>query len=368
MNLRLLAKYPFLPEAREILSEVSIGDVVNSNDYEDVRELGFERLRASLTGEKINLPFPGNDRNDRLLFFSFVVAKLILIAMQDPLVTRRFANVERDRLVDRLTDSPEDIETVAQGLRLRFRKEEDGYYIYFIDFIRYAKNFSTDDFRLLYQPLKNGWLPISTDVPVRRDKKKKGAKNRFTLIIREAFVSRFVEDVEAQADKADFLGGAFKEYIEELKKLKDEYVSSYTQVDLGDVNVDAFPPCMKTIIAKIQQGVNVSHEARFSLVAFLHRIGMSNDDILKVFATVPDFRKDLTEYQIKHITGEISGKEYSVPKCATMRAFGLCVSDVANDKLCEKKWMTHPLLYYKIKKEALAKKVPSRQSESAEEQ
>jgi len=200
------------------------------------------------------------------------------------------------------------------------------------------------------------------------DKKKKEAKNRFILIIREAFVSRFVEDVESQADRAKILSGVFREYLEELSELKDRYVSSYSQVELGEVNSEAFPPCMKAIIAKIQQGINVSHEARFSLVAFLHRIGMKNEDILNIFATVPDFRKDLTLYQIRHITGEISGKEYSVPKCATMRSFGLCIRDVAKDDLCNKKWMTHPLLYYKIKKEALAKKGTSRRSKSAEEQ
>ncbi len=350
----LLAKYPFLPRAREVLKDVSIDDILNSPFYEEARELGYERLRASLTGEEVALPTTGYDRNRRLLFFSFIVAKLILIALQDPLVTKRFANVERDRLVRMLEASPEDIKTVATGLGIRFRDLGDEYEIYFIDFIKYAKNFSTDEFRLLYQPLRRGWFPID--------------RERFIKVIREAFVARFVEEVAAQSSNSHFLEKAFSGYISELKGLKDEYISSYSQVDLGDVDSDAFPPCIKAIIAKIQQGVNVSHEARFSLVTFLHKIGMSNEEILKIFATVPDFRKDLTEYQIRHITGEISGKEYSVPKCATMRAFGLCVRDIAKDALCSKQWMTHPLLYYKIKKESRAKRGPSRRSESAEAQ
>ena len=278
---------------------------------------------------------------------------MYLIALDDPLVTRRFANIERDRLERNLEDVPEDIELVAESLGIKFRKNDEGYEVYFIDFIKYAKNFSTDDFRLVRQRLKGGWLPLPRD--------------KFIKILREAFVEKFVEDVENQKEKRKILEKYLKNEVEELRNLKDEYVSSYSHVDLGEVDINAFPPCMKNIIAKIKEGVNVSHEARFSMVAFLHQIGMSNDEILNIFATVPDFRKDLTLYQIRHITGEISGKEYKVPKCATLRAYGLCVRDVAKDKLCFKPWMTHPLLYYKIKKEGF-KKARAKSPQSAESQ
>ncbi len=373
MNLRILARYPFVPEAKEYLKEISLDSLFKSDEYEDARNLGYMRVRSSLTGEKVDFPAPRGDYALKTIFLSFFVAKILLIALDDPLITRRFANIERDALEENLKTRPEDIEEVAKSLGLRFRhvgaissdilsKKEEGvaifekgkdeFEIHFIDFIKYAKNFSTDEFRLVRQRLKAGWLPIS-------------AKN-FIKIIREAFVVSFVDDVESQSDKKEFLKKYFKNEMEELKNLKDEYVSSYSQVDLGEVNVDAFPPCMKSIIAKIREGVNVSHEARFSMVAFLHQIGMSNDEILNIFATVPDFRKDLTLYQIRHITGEISGKEYKVPKCATLRSYGLCVRDMAKDPLCFKSWMSHPLLYYKIKKGGF-KKEHARSKQNAEQ-
>ncbi len=354
MALLTLARYPFLPEAKEYLSKLSVDELFNSEDYAQARELGFIRVRASITGEKVPMPSIARESAQRTLFLSFFVAKLILIALGDPIVTRRFANVERDKLVRNLEEMPEDIDMIATAFEFRFSKQGDRYNLYFIDFIRYSKNFSDEKFRLINRELKQGWLPVE--------------QHDFILLIREAFVERFVEDIDAQKHKGKLLEKYIRKELEELRTLKDEFVSKYSSADLGAVSVDAFPPCMKTIIAKIQQGLNVSHEARFSLVAFLHKIGMSNDEIMKIFATVPDFRKDLTEYQIKHITGEISGKEYSVPKCATMRAHGLCVKDIAKDKLCEKSWMTHPLLYYKIKKESKTKELPSKQNKSAESQ
>ncbi len=60
---------------------------------------------------------------------------MFLIALDDPLVIRRFANIERDRLESNLEDVPEDIELVAKSLDIKFRKNNEEYVVYFIDFI-----------------------------------------------------------------------------------------------------------------------------------------------------------------------------------------------------------------------------------------
>jgi len=51
-------------------------------------------------------------------------------------------------------------------------------------------------------------------------------------------------------------------------------------------------------------------------------------------------------YQVEHITGRGgTGTEYTTPACAAMKTTGLCVN---KDTICEK--ISHPLSYYKIKK------------------
>ena len=343
----MLARYPFLSDGRDLLKEIKLSELLESPKYERIRGLGIERVKACYTEKR---PFIVDDYEK---FLSFHVARLILIALGDPIVIRRFAVTERDSLEKILINREEDVDIVARDLDIRFRHvnvvvngQVYHYDVHFIDFIKYAKNFSTEDFRLINQKLRNGFVLLQ--------------KDKFIKIIREAFVERFVDDILSRADEGKKIKKYFTSALNEITNLKDDYISKYTPLEFGSVNVDAFPPCMKTIMAKISQGINVSHQARFSLVAFLHRVGMKEEDILKIFAGVPDFKKDLTLYQIRHITGKISGKEYSVPKCATMRAYGLCVRDTAKDNLCHKQWMTHPLLYYKIKMENF-KKASSKQ-------
>ncbi len=337
-----LARYPFLKEGKEYLKEIKLSEILQSPAYSRIRNLAVERVKACYTG-KMPKMFDNGEK-----FLSYHLAKLILVALCDPVITRRYANMERDFLEENLSVNHDDIDIVAEDLGLRYgrvnitiERQVYHYELHFIDFLKYAKNFSTEDFMLINQPLSKGKVLLQMD--------------KFIKIVREAFVDKFVEGVQKGEKHVNLLKKHLGKELEEIKNLKDEYISKYTPIEFGSVETDAFPPCMKSIMAKISDGMNVSHQARFSLVAFLHRIGMKEEDILKVFSTVPDFKRDLTLYQIRHITGKISGKEYSVPKCATMRSYGLCVKDVVNDKLCNKPWMTHPLLYYKIKVEGIRK-------------
>jgi DNA primase large subunit len=220
--------------------------------------------------------------------------------------------------------------------------------VHFLSFIKYASKLSGDAFKLIYQPLKSGWIPV--------------AREEFVKILREAFVQHFIKEIEEHYEQAKALNKYFEREIEEIKILKDEYISKYSSQEFGSVMEEAFPPCLKSIIVKLKNGVNLPHQARFFLVTFLHKIGMGNEDIMKIFATAPDFNESMTRYQVEHITGGISKKEYEVPKCSTLQAYGLCIKDVAKDNLCNKEWMSHPLLYYKIKKEWLSKhKKPAEQ-------
>ena len=74
--------------------------------------------------------------------------------------------------------------------------------------------------------------------------------------------------------------------------------------DLGKIESEYLPPCIKAIIANVQNGINIGHEARFSMVTFLHHAGMSNDEIcrevedkyagkVKFFTGGSDFHNDV---------------------------------------------------------------------------
>ncbi len=103
---------------------------------------------------------------------------------------------------------------------------------------------------------------------------------------------------------------------------------------------------MKKLLEMIRAGENVPHTGRFAIVAFLHTLGMDSETILSTFATSADFDESKSRYQIQHITGEISGTEYTPPECSTMKSYGICFDP---DSLCDKEWMGHPLKYYRLK-------------------
>ena len=71
------------------------------------------------------------------------------------------------------------------------------------------------------------------------------------------------------------------------------------------------------------------------------------DGIIALFSQSPDFDESKSSYQIKHITGELSGTDgYTPPECSTMKTNGICFEP---DELCARETVNHPLTYYRIK-------------------
>ncbi len=365
-ELRFLAKYPFLPEAMDFVGNVDLEELLTSFVYDNARYYGISLVKSCLSDNPGRITAEDEDR-----IYGFFVAKLLLMAIQDPIVTRRFANMLRDDMEAKLvSEEEENVFLVAEALGVRYRRASDEVkemsreygrvwnrssytvftMVHFIDFIRYASRISGDAYRLVNQPVRRGWIPVS--------------KEDFVKVLREAFVQNLVEEIEDSAPKADALKGYFSSEIQEIEEMKNEYLSKYSPSDFGDVVEEAFPPCLKSIIAKVKSGVNLPHQARFFMVTFLHKIGVEKEEIMKIFSTAPDFNESMTRYQVEHITGEISSKEYEVPKCSTLQAYGLCLRDVVDEPLCRKEWMNHPLLFYKLRKEWLSKREGSSEGQS----
>jgi DNA primase large subunit len=139
---------------------------------------------------------------------------------------------------------------------------------------------------------------------------------------------------------------AFKSQIEEIREILEEERRRKPAVEMGRLSITRFPPCMKKLLEMIRAGENVPHSGRFALVAFLHTLGMDSEEILRTFSSSPDFDESKSRYQIQHISGEISGTEYTPPECSTMKSYGICFDP---DDLCAREWMTHPLKYYRAK-------------------
>jgi DNA primase large subunit len=106
------------------------------------------------------------------------------------------------------------------------------------------------------------------------------------------------------------------------KSFFKELVKELEGIDKMDI-VPKYPPCIDNILTELRAGKNQPHSARFLLVTFLLSKRLTAKEILKVFASSPDFQEDTTRYQINHI---IENK-YHRPGCTTIKMNGLCPNE-----------------------------------------
>lgn len=264
------------------------------------------------------------------------LAVWIAKAIGDNTLLSRLSIVIRDLYRDSLeklnTDQMEE-EASALGIALE-TVDRKNFRIFALDFVKNNAHLSGYKYRLAFQRLDHGWVIADRHVTVR--------------IMRECLVTsimQFQSGIDQKVAK-DCLG----EMSSFAKVVRDAWTEArgIHAFDLGAVNDALFPPCIKEYIVQMKNGVNLTHMARFTLTSFLRKIGMGNPDIMALFRTAPDFNERMTQYQVEHITGEISGTEYSPPKCVVLRSNHLCYW--GEDKLCHQEWLRHPLQYYQIKK------------------
>jgi len=162
----------------------------------------------------------------------------------------------------------------------------------------------------------------------------------------------------------------FKVKIFENQKIKDLYdeitadwenkkESFEYSIDIGfkegeDLS-EIFPPCIKEILTKAQEGQNLIHTERLYILWFLNALNYPEEKIINVFSTLPDFDREKTKYQVRYAMK----KGYKPYSCQSLKSMNLCMANQYNDELCkdgygakevnERRKLAHPLSYTRIK-------------------
>jgi DNA primase large subunit len=324
MDVLTYAKYPFIQEALAYVREkgYSIEEIVSRPAYARVRARGKKRVLDALAMSDSSDDMPLQPEEELL---SYPVARMLVSMMQDPYLVKRYAVWEAKRASFFLENEKNDaLLAVGREFTLPASVEGRFFILHFTDYLRYSAQMRSPDWKLISREVVRGMVRIE--------------KAEYARLVEEAVrekVQTSVSPVPAP------LAEPLKPYAEEIKTSLNKLKGTMSPGVGGDVSRDAFPPCMKYLLSDLQKGVNLPHTGRFALTSFLANIGYDKDKIMELYRMAPDFREDLTRYQVEHITGA-AGTEYTSPSCKTMTTYGNCFG---RDGLCE--YVSHPLTYYR---------------------
>jgi DNA primase large subunit len=333
MEVREFARYPFVRGASEFVkrSKVELEDLLSHSAFSQARMRGKKRVLDAIEKASIddNSMVTEEDRLQEVL--SYPMARILVSCVGDGFLIRRYALAEAKTAYDRMqTEKVETLMEIAEELGVEATLVEDVPSMHFTDFLRFTSGLRSKEWKLVNTEVKKGMVSLP--------------KVKFARVLEQALHDRIEEELPLPVTKS--MLGALRPDFSELKMLAEQMKDRYQAEGFGEVDVESFPPCIKRLVAMAQAGENISHPGRFALTSFLFNIGLSREEILKIFAGSPDFDEGKTRYQIDHITGEISGTTYTPPECSTMKTNAICYNP---DDLCRLDWVKHPLIYYRAR-------------------
>ncbi|MEM1703777.1 MAG: hypothetical protein QXQ31_06960, partial [Zestosphaera sp.] len=158
----------------------------------------------------------------------------------------------------------------------------------------------------------------------------KEGKNVITRIIypKPANLSNFSLNTVKPLNIARVKTYKFKAEIGKVVKVEPEKKLSGTEIPWVEKLKGVLAPCMKKLLEDCRNGINLSHNARVALAAYMLNVGYSVDEVVEVFRTQPDYNERVTRYQVNYIASyDGEGKPLIPYSCAKMKEMGLCVRD-----------------------------------------
>ena len=332
VNLADLSSFPFILEASEyVRQKYKLSDLIESRVYESARERGKERVFQAISGEikEPNIRRLDDRVNKEMELLSYPFTRILVSCLNDDYLTRRYALAEAKLAHSRMLKKSSDfLIKLGNEFYVDAFIEGSQFKIFFGNYLSLATGLRDSKWKLVNRGIYNGWVDIT--------------KEDFSRLLQEAVKKKILSSLPV-ANLPDDMCKSLEKYLVEIKSQVDEIKSKFKPEGFGEIKPESFPPCITYLIGNVQRGVNLPHTARFALTSFLLKIGMTAEEVMKLYATSPDFRGEKTRYQVEHIAGH-GGTGYTPPSCSTMETYGNCPT---KDKLCQS--VSHPLSYYKLK-------------------
>ena len=372
----LIKKYPWLPSLKKYYPDLAliepvdfIKDIFSKYNDGSLERRIFNIFKAAFENKEEISDYADDDKN----IYIYLIIKILLYLLNTKPISNKVANLYSKQIYKELMGENEDfvLYSICNDLGIDFiylespvifksyilkdQKEtlETNFLIHYIDYLKLAANLRDEYRKLVNNALKNGYVYLH----------KKDLNRLIQEHVRKKFfINSNVDSKTLEKQKSEYFKmKQFKELYDsilnewELKKEKFEY-SFESTLSFEKLDPFFFPPCIKEILRRADEGQNLNHLERLFLVFFLHALNFPHDDIVNIFSKLPDFDKNKTEYQINFA----KKKGYSPHACSTLKALNLCPAQKYKDEIClegyyskkqdVQKKISHPLFYVQLKK------------------
>lgn len=335
-----LAKYPFLKEAADYVKKLNISiEELTSPEYVKILERAEERIQEAIIYAIVTRKLD----NEEIELLSFPTAMLLVAATNVPFIKRRYALAEAKQAYNDLRcETWEKIFAVARNFQWNIIPTESEkiispyeFKLHFINYLSNTTHLKGKKWKLINKPLSQGYVYLTRSEVAR-------------LLSEE--VRKHIEN-KLEIEKPLKLPRELAEKIEKIRNLTLTKVST-TEIEGMPRNIrkEAFPPCIAALYEAASKGRHLSHVGRFTLTSFLLNIGLTQENVIEIFRSFPDYNERLTRYQVEHISGERGSRtRYLPPSCRTLETHGVCIKPGEDCK-----GISHPLAFYKRKVKSIS--------------
>ncbi|MFA5050282.1 MAG: hypothetical protein WC501_04710 [Candidatus Micrarchaeia archaeon] len=306
------ARYPFSTRAKRII------EISKLAPNSQLIEKGLERIKSALRNE--SLKFSSVSDSDLLNEIGiYACARMILSNLNNSYLINKFSVSQAKRAYSYLNqDSDENIAELLDEFGFKLKSNRDEILIHFSTYLKYTPG--SIEYRLIGRNIAKGYVSIN--------------KHELLRLLQEAIRIK-ISQVPKIKKISPEIEAAGKSLVIELPKITPEKLS----FKKGDN-----PPCIEALLIDLKKHLNLNHQARWILAVYLIKKNTALEDILELFMNFPDYKEKIAKYQIEHAKKQ----GYMVPSCATIRGYGLCVSN------CPVK---NPMQWKKVLYEKYGKKV-----------
>jgi len=363
----LVKRYPWLPSLKECYPDKGskgpidfINEIFSSDNHDKIKERILEFFKGAFNkiedfsfymDDEINIDF-------------YLAIKIFLSILNNKQIANRIAELYSKITINSLNreiNNDFNLYSIYKDLNLDIAYSEEPeiykkikvkdqnlniqtkFRIHFIDYLNLASNLRDNYRKLVNNSLNKGYVFIQPE----------DLNRLIQEYVRIKFLSQIdIEDLKEQLFKNQVFKNLYDSISELWEEKKEDFEYSFEMGFKKDQDVSKFlPPCTQEILAKVKEGQNLVHTERLGIVWFLNALKYPEEEIINLFAALPDFDKDKTGYQVRYAIK----KGYTPYSCKSLKTYSLCMAKKYKDELCingyfSKKYnvqkkISHPLFY-----------------------